>query len=63
MASDMPGLVPGWPWLDRKKDTCSEWSLWCTFIIYSLGPWVILHSSVLLLIQNYFTQVLFFNFV
>lgn len=55
--SDIPDLVPGWSWLGRKKDTCPEWRIWTTFIIYSLGPWVILHSSVLILIECYFMKV------
>lgn len=55
--SGLPDLVPGWSWLGRKKDTCPEWRIWTTFIIYSLGPWIILHSTILLLIQNYFTKV------
>lgn len=57
--SDIPDLVPGWSWLGRKKDTCPEWRIWTTFIIYSLAPWIILHSSVLLFIQNYFKKVIF----
>lgn len=58
--SEIPELIPGWPWLGRNKDTCPEWRIWTAFIIYSLGPWIVLHSSVLLLIQNYFTKVFFF---
>lgn len=57
--SDIPDLVPGWSWLGRNKDFCHEWSIWTKFIIYSLSPWIILHSSVLLIIQNYFTKVFF----
>ncbi|XP_025409063.1 protein-cysteine N-palmitoyltransferase Rasp [Sipha flava] len=55
--SEIPDLIPGWSWLGRNKDTCPEWRIWTAFIIYSLGPWIILHSSVLLLIQNYFIKV------
>lgn len=55
--SDIPDLVPGWSWLGRKKDTCPEWRIWTTFIIYSLSPWIILHSSILLLIEYYFMKV------
>ncbi|XP_022181693.1 protein-cysteine N-palmitoyltransferase Rasp [Myzus persicae] len=55
--SEVPDLVPGWHWLGRRKDTCPEWRIWTTFLMYSLGPWVILHSSILLLTQHYFSKI------
>ncbi|XP_060844324.1 protein-cysteine N-palmitoyltransferase Rasp isoform X2 [Rhopalosiphum padi] len=55
--SEIPDLVPGWSWLGRRKDTCPEWRIWTTFLMYSLGPWVILHSSILLIIQHYFSKI------
>lgn len=57
--SEVPDLVPGWHWLGRRKDTCPEWRIWTTFLMYSLGPWVILHSSILLLTQHYFSKVFY----
>ncbi|XP_050421606.1 protein-cysteine N-palmitoyltransferase HHAT [Adelges cooleyi] len=56
--SDLPDLVPGWQWLGRKKDnTCPEWRLWTTYIIYSLAPWIVLHSLMLMFLKKYLRKI------
>ncbi|XP_050544503.1 protein-cysteine N-palmitoyltransferase Rasp isoform X2 [Daktulosphaira vitifoliae] len=57
--SEIPDLVVGWAWLGRKKDnSCHEWRIWITFILYSLSPWIILHSVVLFLIKLFYNKVI-----
>ncbi|XP_050544505.1 protein-cysteine N-palmitoyltransferase Rasp isoform X4 [Daktulosphaira vitifoliae] len=58
--SEIPDLVVGWAWLGRKKDnSCHEWRIWITFILYSLSPWIILHSVVLFLIKLFYNKEYF----